>query len=241
MRWRIANAYIALILGTLTLLALVLFQLLRTTYVRTLEGGLAGQARLVATIASTQPTPMSVDALAATVQNLHAELNARVTLIAADGTVLADSFESPAANGNLIDRPEVRDALALGQGTNERISVATGDDMLYVAIPTGPQRAPNGVARVGVPLTTIAQAQTRLAATVLLAALIAALVALALAVLIARRTTQPLLELRGMAAPGWRRPGGSGAHPARYGGCRAGARFQPDGEPPAPAACGGRS
>jgi signal transduction histidine kinase len=53
---------------------------------------------------------------------------------------------------------------------------------------------------VGVPLTTIAQAQARLAAAVLLAALIAALIALALAVLIARRTTQPLLELRSMAA-----------------------------------------
>jgi two-component system phosphate regulon sensor histidine kinase PhoR len=200
MRWRIASAYVLLIVGTLTLLALVLFQLLRTTYVRTLEAGLAGQARLVAAIASAQTAPVSADALAATVQNLHAELNARVTLISADGTVLADSFQSPAANGNLIDRPEVRDALALGQGTNERISVATGDDMLYVAIPTGLPGTPNGVARVGVPLTTIAQAQTRLAVAVLLAALIAALIALALAVLIARRTTQPLLELRSMAA-----------------------------------------
>ncbi|MBK9714788.1 MAG: HAMP domain-containing protein [Kouleothrix sp.] len=200
MRWSIASAYVVLIVGTLTVLALVLFQLLRTTYVRTLEAGLAGQARLVATIASAQTPAEAADALATTVQNLHAKLKARVTLISADGTVLADSFQSPAANGNLIDRPEVRDALALGQGANERISVATGDDMLYVAMPTGPPGTPNGVARVGVPLTTIAQAQARLAVAVLLAALLAALIALALAVLIARRTTQPLLELRGMAA-----------------------------------------
>jgi two-component system phosphate regulon sensor histidine kinase PhoR len=153
----------------------------------------------VAAIASAGATAEPA-ALAATVQNLHTQLGARVTLIAADGTVRADSFQSPAANGNLLDRPEVRDALALGQGINERISVATGDDMLYVAVPTGPPGAPSGVARVGVPLTTIAQAQTRLAGAVLAAALIAALIALALAVLIARRTTRPLLELRGMAA-----------------------------------------
>jgi len=139
MRWRIASAYVVLIIGTLVVLALVLFQLLRTTYVRTLEAGLAGQARLVAAIASAQTPAGSADALAAT--NLHEQLGARVTLISADGTVLADSFQSPAANGNLIDRPEVRDALLLGHGANERISVATGDDMLYVAIPTGPQCA----------------------------------------------------------------------------------------------------
>lgn len=197
MRWRIASAYVLLIAGTLLLLALVLFQLLRTTYLRTLEAGLAGQARLVATIASTAAPP---EALAATVQQLHTELDARVTLIAANGAVLADSLESPAANGSVGDRPEVRDALALGQGINERISVATGDDMLYVAVPTGPRGAPSGVARVGVPLTTIAQAQTRLGLAVLLAALIAALFALGIAVLIARRTTRPLLELRAMAA-----------------------------------------
>ena len=49
MRWRIASAYIVLIVSTLALLALYSRQLLRTTYLRTLEAGLAGQARLVAT------------------------------------------------------------------------------------------------------------------------------------------------------------------------------------------------
>jgi two-component system phosphate regulon sensor histidine kinase PhoR len=114
--------------------------------------------------------------------------------------VLADSFQSPAANGNLLDRPEVRDALALGQGANERNSVATGDEMFYVAVPFGPLGKPSGVARVGVPLTQIAQAQARLGLTVLATALLAAVITLVLAVLIARRTTRPLLELRSMAA-----------------------------------------
>jgi two-component system phosphate regulon sensor histidine kinase PhoR len=200
MRWRIASAYIVLIVGTLALLALVCVQTLRTTYLRTLEAGLAGQARLVAMIAADHPSIAPSAASAAIVADLHDQLGARVTLIAADGTVLADSFEPPAANGNLRDRPEVRDALTQGQGANERHSTSTGDEMFYVAVPFGLRDAPTGVARVGVPLTTIAQAQTRLATTVFMAALLAAGIALALAVLIARRTTQPLLELRTMAA-----------------------------------------
>lgn len=198
MRWRIASAYIFLIVGILALLSLVLLQLLHTTYLRTFEDGLAGQARLLATIAGDRPSPSLT--LTTMVGRLHNELGARVTLIAADGTVLADSLQAPAANGNLLDRPEVRDALALGQGANERNSTATGDEMFYVAVPIGPSNAPTGVARVGAPLTAIAQAQGRLGAAVLAAAMLAIAVALALAVLIARRTTRPLLQLRSMAA-----------------------------------------
>ena len=151
MRWRIASAYMVLIVSTLALLALVFVQLLRTTYLRTLEAGLAGQSRLVATITGDPAAAGASATLARMVNQLHDELGARVTVIAADGTVRADSLQSPAANGNLLDRPEVRDALALGQGSNERNSVATGDEMFYVAAPVGPRGAPTGVARVGVP------------------------------------------------------------------------------------------
>ncbi|HEX9373826.1 MAG TPA: histidine kinase dimerization/phospho-acceptor domain-containing protein [Roseiflexaceae bacterium] len=199
MRWRIAGAYILLIALTLTLLTLVVLQLLRTTYLQTLAAGLAGQARLVAALAAAQPAGTAADQRVALVRDWGDQLSARVTLIAADGTVLADSLLPPAARENLGGRPEVHDALTRGSGESDRISTATGDERFYVAAPFGPRGAPTGVARVGVPLTTIARAQARLAITVLLAALLAATGALALAVWIARRTTQPLLELRAMA------------------------------------------
>jgi two-component system phosphate regulon sensor histidine kinase PhoR len=72
--------------------------------------------------------------------------------------------------------------------------------MFYVAVPFKLVNGAMGVARVGVPLTTIAEAQTRLTLTVLVAAGLAALVGFGLAVWIAGRTTRPLLELRAMAA-----------------------------------------
>jgi two-component system phosphate regulon sensor histidine kinase PhoR len=199
MRWRIAGAYVLLISLTLALLSLALLQLMRTTYLQTLQAGLAGQARLVATIAATEGTgPATLPNLAALVDTLHQQLDARVTLIAADGSVIADS--PPASSGNLLARPEVQAALASGQGASERASTATGEDSFYVAVPFGPPTTPSGVARIGVPLTSIAQAQTRLATVVGGAALLAAAIALALAIGIARRMTQPLLELRAMAA-----------------------------------------
>jgi two-component system phosphate regulon sensor histidine kinase PhoR len=197
MRWRIAGAYILLICLTLALLSLVLLQLVRATYLQTLQAGLAGQARLVATIATTEGAgSAAAPGLAALVDTLHQQLSARVTLIAANGSVIADA--PPASSGNLLARPEVQAALASGQGASERASTATGEDSFYVAVPFGPPTAPSGVARIGVPLTSIAQA--RLATVVGATALLAAAMALALAITIARRMTQPLLDLRAMAA-----------------------------------------
>jgi two-component system, OmpR family, phosphate regulon sensor histidine kinase PhoR len=196
MRWRIAAAYLLLILITLALLALISLSLLRATYLRTLENGVAGQARLLAALAATDARFTEDQArLQEVVQLAHERLDARVTLIASDGVVLADSLTT-VTGASLRDRPEVREALARGQGASERLSTATGDDRLYVAVPIGPPGTPQGVVRVGVPLTTIAAVQAQLAAAIGVAALLAAGVTVILAVLIARRTTQPLLDLR---------------------------------------------
>lgn len=58
----------------------------------------------------------------------------RVTVIAEDGTVLADSEEPTATLGNHSDRQEVRAALANGTGTDVRRSDTQGVDRMYVAV-----------------------------------------------------------------------------------------------------------
>src|SRR5260221_11768112 len=58
----------------------------------------------------------------------------RVTVIAADGRVLADSQSDTRTMENHLDRPEVREALARGEGTSARRSVTAGRDPLYYAV-----------------------------------------------------------------------------------------------------------
>ena len=58
----------------------------------------------------------------------------RLTLIAADGTVLAESIKSGGPMENHADRIEVRDALAGGVGMDRRESETDGVDYLYVAV-----------------------------------------------------------------------------------------------------------
>lgn len=83
-------------------------------------------------------------------------LDARVTLIAADGTVVGDSAEDGAALAALEShgsRPEVVAARARGLGVAQRYSTTLGVDMLYVAVATrGPSIA---FVRLALPLTEI--------------------------------------------------------------------------------------
>ena len=75
-------------------------------------------------------------ARAASIQHLADVLGARVTLVAADGTVVADSdvpFEKLSTVENHLLRPEVQDALSKSIGMNIRRSATVGRDFLYVA------------------------------------------------------------------------------------------------------------
>lgn len=60
----------------------------------------------------------------------------RATVIAADGTVLADTQEDPATMENHAGRPEVRAALADGEGTDSRRSETQSVEQLYAAART---------------------------------------------------------------------------------------------------------
>jgi two-component system phosphate regulon sensor histidine kinase PhoR len=83
-------------------------------------------------------------------------LDARVTLIAADGRVVGDSsetLEAVASMDNHATRPEVLEAKELGIGRTRRRSETLNIEMLYVAVPV--QNPAVAFVRVAVPVTSI--------------------------------------------------------------------------------------
>src|SRR5580765_1812302 len=74
----------------------------------------------------------------------------RITLIAADGRVIADSRIDAATLENHADRPEVRAALAGRVGTDVRRSRSLGIEMQYVAVPS--RVGPYALVRISEPL-----------------------------------------------------------------------------------------
>ncbi len=104
------------------------------------------------------------------IANLGKETGIRMTLVAADGTVIADSQENPQAMENHSSRPELRQAAAEGQGNSTRLSPTLGIRMFYFAkavqknddlvafvrVATGVQSAERQVAEVQGALWTFA-------------------------------------------------------------------------------------
>jgi two-component system phosphate regulon sensor histidine kinase PhoR len=124
-----------------------------------------------------------------------AVLEARLTVIALDGTVLADSASDPAGMENHADRPEVAAALAGGVGADSRVSDTTDELQSYVAVPAVGDR----IYRLSVREVQLAARIAEVGTLVGLAALVAGVVGVVLMALIARWVARPIEDLTGVA------------------------------------------
>jgi two-component system, OmpR family, phosphate regulon sensor histidine kinase PhoR len=80
---------------------------------------------------------------------------ARVTIIASDGQVFADSQSDTQTMENHAGRPEVREALAKGSGQAIRHSVTLNRDLLYYAVRYEPPAGAPVVLRLALPIETV--------------------------------------------------------------------------------------
>ncbi len=121
----------------------------------------------------------------------------RVTILAADGTVLGDSDADSATMPNHSDRPEVQQALAGGWGAAQRYSTTLKVKMLYVA---AADDARTLLVRVSVPLYEIRTVHWMM----VLFFVVTLIAMLALAAVLARRASrrlaQPIEELTGLTS-----------------------------------------
>jgi two-component system phosphate regulon sensor histidine kinase PhoR len=133
--------------------------------------------------------------------DLQSGFNSRITLIAADGQVLADTERDDAtALDNHADRPEIQAARVHSIGTATRYSTTTGQTMMYVARRVGHANAPIAFVRVALPVADIDANVRHLRLSVWITAGLTAIIALLLAWWLARRVALPLEELAGGAA-----------------------------------------
>jgi len=133
------------------------------------------------------------------VERYAAAVGARLTVIAADGAVLADSARDPETMENHGARPEVLAALAGGAGSDVRQSRTLDVAMLYVAVPFEGASRPSGVVRLALPLTEVSKGSAAMRRTVGAGALLAVLLALGMALLVTRRVTRPVSRMRAIA------------------------------------------
>jgi len=195
-RWRILIPYVGLILLSMLALGIYLSITVRQTYLNDLESKLAGEGRAIADgIAPQLESPGSAPNLDPQAKHWAGVLNARVTIIAPDGTVWGESTENRATMTNHGDRPEVIQALAAGVGSSTRFSSTLGVNMLYTAVTvTGNQRI-LGLVRLALPLDQVSAEVANLQRLLIIVTLLVTAAAVLLATLIAGRISRPVREL----------------------------------------------
>lgn len=98
------------------------------------------------------------EALGDWAKQTDALLGARVTVVAANGSVLAESRRQPESMENHAHRPEIEAAVQHGFGVAKRHSSSVNMDFLYVAIPARLATGETVILRVAAPLETIESA-----------------------------------------------------------------------------------
>lgn len=126
-------------------------RILHDEYVRAAQQQLSSVAQL----AKAHPPQFSDPAAIASWMTSMTQSGARVTLITADGHVLADSSHDPESMENYSDRPEFIAAMARGQGDSVRHSDLLDRDLVYWAVRFDRSSEPPVIIRFAAPLAPI--------------------------------------------------------------------------------------
>lgn len=194
--WKLVLSYLLVVLVAVGSLGLYLGHEADRDYVSALEDGLAAQAALISDeLGPALTDPAHTAASRSTAARAAKSGGARVTLIAANGTVLADSEHDPATMENHASRPEVRDALTRGRGSSIRHSATLGLDMLYVAVAERRAGVATRVVRVALPLRAVAAAERRIWVRLAIAAVAAAVLSLLISLAFSKRSLAAIRRL----------------------------------------------
>jgi len=188
---------------TMVVAGLYLNRALEAFAVDTLEARLASIGRLLHDEARTLVTRhASPDDFHAFTVRGSRPTDSRITVIAADGRVLGDS-EVPVDDLPRVEnhgkRPEVLAAFAGGVGRDRRTSATIGASLLYVALPIVADGKVIGVIRVALPVSAVTSSYAAIHRVMLLGGLVALVVAFGIGLFVARRVTEPVVQMQAIA------------------------------------------
>ena len=149
------------------------------------------EKQIVAHLAPLNPT--AVDTIC---KEIGKHAATRITVILPSGKVIGDSRETPSLMDNHANRPEIATALMGKTGMSRRYSNTLMQKMMYVAVPLQKDQAPCGVIRVSLPTTSIDRELRSIQIKIALGGLLIAVVAAGISLLISRRISRPIEEMK---------------------------------------------
>lgn len=195
MFWRLFGSYAAVVLFSLGLLGYVASNQMERNELADIESRLHVKAVLLQEMLRERQQHGEEARLVERLRAIDMPLPFRITLIAADGRVLAETARDAGELDNHADRPEVQNASRSGVGRAIRYSTTLGQEMMYLALRAELSGSDAAFIRVAYPLASVQAHVRELRRLLWLAAAVTALLALLLAFRLARGFTRPIAEL----------------------------------------------
>lgn len=193
--WQLYPSYLVLVLLSLLGTGWFASSAMHRFYLEQTRLELLTQARLL----SVHFSPLLHGGDSAAIDRLCKEIprtvSTRVTVVLPNGDVLGDSEADPRTMVNHRDRPEILQAISGQVGTAVRFSGTLRQRMMYVALPIGDGHL-QGVVRVSLAATAIDQQLRKLIFRLVVGGVIIAMLASVLCLIISRRISRPIEELR---------------------------------------------
>lgn len=195
-RTRLFFFYIGGVCLTIFILSAYFIHFEETRIFRNTNDQLLIEGRLLANHLGEKLGKISSSELHAFTSRSARTIQARMTVIAPDGTVIADSIQKPSTMENHINRPEIKEALSNQTGLATRRSHTLKQDMLYVALPVTRDQTVIGVVRLAKSLTQQNALLSRVKMLIISGVLISAILALFSGAVALRKVIKPILELK---------------------------------------------
>ncbi|MEW6072121.1 MAG: ATP-binding protein [Planctomycetota bacterium] len=197
--WSLAASYVAVLLVTAAVVAVLVDRRLEENLLRSLEGMLADECILLEPLAESALGGPGDAEVQAWLEDAGRRSGHRLTLIRPDGVVVADSHEDPRRMGDHRHRPEVVAARERGAGVSVRFSRTVGYEMLYVAHDLRREGASLGVVRVSMPLAAVEAEKRSVRRVIGIGTAAGFVLALGVGLLLARRFTAPIAAMTRVA------------------------------------------
>ena len=192
---KILSGYLVIIFSLCSLILIFSFDTIKTHYIQLLEQDLIRLALSMKITIAPMLEEKKYNDIDTLIKTMGPELNTRITIILADGTVVADSEKDPHTMENHKSRPEIIDASNGKPGSSFRFSATINEDMLYVAVPLIKGNNIEGYIRLSLHLKEINLLFTKLKMSIAGTAAVILLISSIGAVFLARNLARPIKDL----------------------------------------------
>jgi len=194
--WKVYPYYVLVIFIAMVLAAIYGASEMKALYISKVTSSLEEHARVTIRVVKPLLSSNEIDLLDRECKELAKISGTRITVVDAQGKVLGDSHEAPLSMENHGSRPEIVIAYSGAVGIKTRYSNTLQANLMYAAIPIMEGKEVTAVVRTAVPVSEVETSLASFGRNIAIGGAIIVLLAALVSILVLRRLTVPLRELR---------------------------------------------